>query len=125
MRARSIGRRIPVFARAGALLSVLLAASPAIELHGLNEHHPAFAAPEGLEQAASHPGSPHHFEPSDELREPACATCALQAQARGVAAAPAGRLESSAPRRHAQTPSQAPALADFSSSSSPRGPPAV
>jgi hypothetical protein len=124
MSTRAACRRLPALAQAGALLCSLLAASTAFELHGLSRHHREFAATESLEESATHPRSPHHFDRSEELREPACATCALQSQSRGVEPDPAGRIEPAAIHRSELAPSTAPTHSSARSSASPRGPPA-
>ncbi len=110
--------------RAAALLCCLLLASGALELHNLANHHSAIEVGGAFEPTASHPRIPHHFDRSQELREPACATCALQAQARGIrpdSAAPVAPTELLPLERPADT---APVLPDSPSSASPRGPPA-
>jgi hypothetical protein len=108
-----------------AFLCVLLAASGAIESHNLANHHRSLEVGGLFDPAATHPGSAHHFERSEELREPDCASCALQTHARGVrpvastAIAPT-ELSCSEPPAAAL-----PALDLLAPSASPRGPPAV
>lgn len=107
------------------LLCALLASSGALELHNLANHHHDIEAGQLVDRAASHPGIPHHFDHSDELREPACATCALQARTRGVRPDATGPVSPTGIQRF-ETPAQAElALAESPSSASPRGPPAA
>ncbi len=118
LRARSAFRKVAV------LLCCLLIASGALELHNLANHHSAIEVGGLFEPTASHPRIPHHFDRSQELREPACATCALQAQARGVRPDPAGPV-APAELLPMERPADArPVLAASPSSASPRGPPA-
>lgn len=115
--------RSSAFRQAAIFVCTLLIASGALELHNLANHHRAIEVGGLFDPAASHPRVPHHFDRSEERREPACATCALQAQGRAVrpdpaeALAPAGFL-------HFEPPAEAqPALVAYPSSASPRGPP--
>lgn len=110
--------------RAAALLCCMLLASGALELHNLANHHSAIEVGGAFEPTASHPRIPHHFDRSEELREPACATCTLQAQSRGIRpdpATPVAPAELLPLERPADAP---PVLAASPSSASPRGPPA-
>ena len=107
------------------LLCALLASSGALELHNLANHHQDIQTGELVDRAASHPGIPHHFDRSDELSEPACATCALQAQARGVHPDPAGQIGPAGDRPSEASPTIAPPPHSLPSSASPRGPPAA
>jgi hypothetical protein len=107
------------------LLCALLASSGALELHNLANHHRDIEAGALVDRAASHPGIPHHFDHSDELREPACATCALQAQARGVHPDPAGQLGPAGDCPFDASAATAPPPHSLPSSASPRGPPAA
>lgn len=107
------------------LLCALLASSSALELHNLANHHRDIEAGQVVDQAASHPGIPHHFDHSDEIREPACATCALLARTRGVGPDATGPVSPAGIQRF-ETPAQAGlARAEFLSTASPRGPPAA
>lgn len=110
---------------ASVLLCALLAGSGAIELHNQANHHRAIELGSLVEVAASHPRIPHHFDRSEELREPACATCALQAQARGVQPTTATPQTPSTCRRLESSAELLPALAKLPASASPRGPPAA
>jgi len=111
--------------RAAGVLCALLTTSGAFELHNLANHHRANAAGSLFDTAASHPRIPHHFDHSAEQHEPACATCALQAQARGV---PSGSFRAGAPdavRPFDSPPPQLAFTAALRTSESPRGPPAA
>jgi hypothetical protein len=103
----------------------LLASSGALELHNLANHHQDIQTGALVDRAASHPGIPRHFDHSDELREPACATCALQAQSRGVHPDPAGQLGPAGDRSFEPAAATAPPPHSLPSSASPRGPPAA
>ena len=116
--------RASILRQVGALLCAVLVAGTAIELHDLGNHHRDLAAGQLLEEAASHPTRPHHFDHSEERREPACATCALQTQARGVQPDPTGRIEPAADRLLGSSAPSASTLSSLFSSSAPRGPPA-
>ena len=117
--------RLPRLRHVAILLSILLAATGALELHNLRNHHRAIEGGHILDQAASHPRIPHHFDQSDERHEPACATCALQAKARGVQAGSSGRI-GPAENRLCECPrTTAPTLSSLPYSASPRGPPAA
>lgn len=122
-RLRSLCRRTA--RQATMLLCVALAGSGALELHNLANHHRAIESGGLIDRAAAHPRIPHHFDRSEELREPACATCALQAQARGVQAAASGAVAPGAFRPLEPPAQRSPSLPTFSTSASPRGPPAA
>lgn len=116
---RQLARRAAVF------LCALLATGGALELHNLANHHRAIETGGVLETGASHPRIPHHFDRSEEQREPACATCVLQAQARGIQP---GANRTSAPTGFKQldsTPATSSAASALPASASPRGPPAA
>lgn len=117
--------RFPPLRQLAVVLSVLLAASGALELHNLRNHHRAIEGGHILDQAASHPRTPHHFDQSDELHEPACATCALQAKARGVQAGPPGRIGPAENRPFECPHIPSATLSSLPFSASPRGPPAA
>lgn len=125
MRARS--PKFPFFPlrQAGALLCALLVAGGALELHNLANHHRAIEVGARFDPAAAHPGSPHHFDHSEEVREPDCATCTLQAQARGVRPNASSPIASSSFLAVLRPADLAPALSARISSASPRGPPAA
>ena len=110
--------------RAAALLCCLLLASGALELHNLANHHSAIEVGGAFEPTASHPRIPHHLDRSQELREPACATCALQAQARGIRPDPAAPVAPAELLPQERPADATPDLAASPSSVSPRGPPA-
>lgn len=111
--------------RAAVLLCALLATSGAFELHDLANHHRAIAAGSLFDTAASHPRIPHHFDHSLEQQEPACATCALQAQARGVQSGTSRLIAVTGVRRLDTTPVAMAGSVALPASTSPRGPPAA
>ena len=124
MNARSSRARSSAFRQTVILLCTLLVASGALELHNLANHHRDIEVGGSFDSAASHPRIPHHFDRSQELREPACATCALQARARGVRPDPTAPV-ASAEFRPLEPPAEAaPTIPAFLFSASPRGPPA-
>ncbi len=125
MSERSTRTRTPAVKRAGALLCALLVSGGAIELHDRNHRHRDFQLAQLLEEGASHPGIPHHFDSSDERREAPCATCAREAQSRGVEPAPTGRIAPAAQRFRESLTSCPTCLPRISSAASPRGPPAA
>ena len=121
--------RAPIYRRAArqvtVLLCTLLVGSGALELHNLGNHHRAIEVGGLIDEAAAHPRIPHHFDRSEELREPACATCALQAQARGVQSATAGALAPAHLQSLDRPTAFSPSLLTLPASASPRGPPAA
>lgn len=122
---RSSFTRASGLRQAAVLLCALFVGSGALEFHNLASHHSAIEVGGLFAPAAAHPRIPRHFDRSEEMREPACATCALQAQLRGVRPEPTRPV--AAPRvlrfellaRAERAPSALP------SSASPRGPPAA
>lgn len=115
----------PLWRRIAGLLCLLVVAANAIEIHELNHQHRDFALARVLEQAASHPRIPHHFDRSELRREAPCATCVRQAQNHGVQSSAAGRPER-VPAAACE-PSRLAAIhfSALPSSTSPRGPPAA
>lgn len=124
MTSRDDRTRAPARQRAGALLCALFVASGAIELHDLSHHNRDLALGQLLEQAASHPGIPHHFDRSEQRREAPCAACVRQAQSHGVQPSPTGRIEPAGDRPLELPASSTATLLRLSLSASPRGPPA-
>lgn len=111
--------------QAAVLLCLLLSASGTLELHNLANHHRAIEVGGLVATAAAHPRIPHHFDRSEELREPACATCTLQAQSRGVHSTLTGPAAPAAFRQLERSAQLLPPFTTLPSSASPRGPPAV
>jgi hypothetical protein len=119
------GRVRGALLRSAALLCTLLIGSGALELHNRANHHRAIEIGGLVETAGAHPRIPHHFDRSEELREPACATCALQAHSRGVRPLAAGAVAPAESCRLQSAPENAVAVSATPSSASPRGPPAA
>lgn len=111
--------------QAAILLCLLLSASGALELHNLANHHRAIEVGGLVATEAAHPRIPHHFDRSEEMREPACATCTLQAQSRGVHSTLTGPAAPAAFRQLERSAQLLPPFTTLPSSASPRGPPAV
>ncbi|MEO7795880.1 MAG: hypothetical protein ABIV06_14025, partial [Thermoanaerobaculia bacterium] len=99
-----------ILRQAAAILCALLVACGALELHNLANHHSGIDVGQLFETAGAHPRIPHHIDRSEERREPACATCTLQGQARGVRTEATGPVAPAEIHRSALTPQDAPDL---------------